>query len=215
MHELDDFVAGKNPTPRTFHPVHERGSDAWFPGNEAAVLVVQIGHVWEDIAHLKALYDSQDDKYRKQLVLKYVVIEVRSLIEVFDRLASFAMKAPVFDPSERQGWREITKEEREKTASLLKEYSTAKSKVANTITRVRNEVGAHRGNTNWEEVIRFWQAISPDLVNPILETVPPALDYIKELDLFEWNRTVREGVHEFIGAQLRPEYFEWHDSDEN
>lgn len=188
--------------------------DAWFPGNEAAALLIQIGHIWEDISHLKELHVSQNEQYKKQLILKYVVIEVRSLIEVFDRLASLAMKAPVFDPSERQGWREITEEERRHVASLLKEYSKAKLKVAKTITGVRNEVGAHRGNTNWQEVRKFWGAISPELINPILESVPPAFEYIKELDLFEWNRVIKDGVHEFVGAQIRPEYFQWQGSNE-
>lgn len=214
MRELDELVEGTNPGPKTFHPVHEYGPDAWFPGNEAASLLIQIGHIWEDISHLKRIHVSQTEKYTKQLILKYVVIEVRSLIDVFDRLASLAMKAPVFDPSERQGWREITEKEREKLASLLKKYSLAKSKVAKTIIDVRNEVGAHRGNTNWQEVRRFWEAISPDLINPLLASVPPAFEYIKELDLFEWNRVLKEGVHEFIGAQIRPEYFQLKGSDE-
>jgi len=214
VRELDELINNTKPVPKTFHPVHERGADAWFPGNEATALLIQIGHIWEDISHLKELNVLQNDKYKKQLVLKYVVIEVRSLIDVFDRLASLAMKAPVFDPSERQGWREITEDEREKVASLLKEYSKAKSKVAKTITSVRNEVGAHRGNTNWQEVRRFWEAISPDLINPILKSVPPAFEYIKELDLFEWNRVIKDGVHESLGAQLRPEYFQWQGSDE-
>ncbi len=214
MHELDELVEGTNPEPRTFHPVHEHGPDAWFPGNEAASLLIQVGHIWEDISHLKGIQASQTDKYTKQLILKYVVIEVRSLIDVFDRLASLAMKAPVFDPSERQGWREITEKERENLASLLKEYSRAKSKVAKTIVSVRNEVGAHRGNTNWQEVRRFWEAISPDLINPLLASVPPAFEYIKELDLFEWNRVLKDGAHEFIGAQIRPGYFKWEGGDE-
>ncbi len=215
MRELDEIIDGSYEVAETFHPVHERGRAAWFPGNEAAALLVQMGHIWEDIAVLKEQYSLQDVGYKKQLTLKYVVIEVRSLILVFDRLAAVAMRAPIFDPAERQGWREITIEEKEKTTSLLKEYSKAKSQVGEMITAVRNEIGAHRGNINWQEVRRFWSAISPNLVNPILHAIPPAYEYIRELDLFEWNRVHEDGVHELIGAQIRPEYLKWVSDDKS
>lgn len=214
MRELDEIIDGASEPPKTFHPVHERGMGAWFPGNEAAALVVQAGHIWEDIGILRELYFSQGEKYRKQLTLKYVVIEVRSLILVFDRLAAIAMRTPVFDPRERQGWREITQEERDRVTLLLKEYTKAKAQVGQMIIDVRNEVAAHRGNINWQEVRRFWEAISPELVNPILNTVPPAYEYIKGLDLFEWHRVHENGVHEFIASQIRPEYFSRKESDE-
>ncbi len=214
MRELDEIITGSYEPPKTFHPVHEHGQEAWFPGNEAAALVIQVGHILEDIIALGQLRSAQRDKYKEQLILKYAVIEVRSLIEVFDRLAAIAMKASVFDPQERQGWREITKEEREKTAHLLKIYSKAKAQVGQMISAVRNEVGAHRGNVNWQEVRTFWAAISPDLINPILTSLPPAYEYIKELDLFEWNRIHKDGTHEFISAVIRPEYFEWVEDDQ-
>ncbi|MBK6742695.1 MAG: hypothetical protein IPG66_06810 [Hydrogenophilales bacterium] len=53
MRELDELVEGTNPEPKTFHPVHEHGADVWFPGNDAAALLIQVGHIWEDISHLK------------------------------------------------------------------------------------------------------------------------------------------------------------------
>lgn len=214
MRELDEIIHGAGEPPQTFHPIHERGMSAWFPGNEAAALLVQAGHIWEDIGILREWYFYQGEKYRKQLALKYVVIEVRSLIQVFDRLASIAMKAPVFDPQERQGWREITRQEKDQVTALLKEYTKAKAKVGQMIIDVRNEVAAHRRNINWQEVRKFWEEISPDLVNPILSAVPPAYEYIKDLDLFEWNRIHKDGGHEFISFQIRPEYFNWKEGDE-
>lgn len=214
MRELDEIIDGENVPPRTFHPVHDQGPGAWFPGNEAAALLVQACHILEDIGILREVYFFQTEKYRRQLTLKYVVIEVRSLIQVFDRLATITMRTPVFNPNERQGWREITQEERDKTAALLKEYSKAKSQVSKMIIEVRNEVAAHRSNIDWQEVRKFWGSISPELVNPILSTVPPAYDHIKNLDIFEWNRVHEDGIHEFISSQIRPEYFNLKERDE-
>jgi hypothetical protein len=212
MREIDDFLGRARSQSKTFHPVHERNGDAWFPGNEAASLLVQIGHIWEDIAEIHKLYLSQKGSYVEKLLLKYIVIEVRSLVQVFDRLQAIVLKAPVFDPKERQGWREITAAEQDKAKALLKIYTKAKAETNQKIISIRNEIGAHRGNLNWNDVMKFWDALTPDVVRPILDSVPAAYAYIKELDLYEWNRVHPNGVHEFISAQLRPEYFEYFSS---
>lgn len=208
MDALDEIINSERVEPKTFHPVHERDPSAWFPGNEAASLVVQIDHVWDDLLVLVKLRNSSSDDYCKKLLLKYAVIEVRSLIELFDRLRSLVMKANIFDPKERQGWREVTAEEHEKVKELLKDYSSAKKKAEKDIIDIRNSIGAHRGNLDWHQVMRFWDAVTPELINPILKAIPPVFDYIKELDLYEWNRIPRDGSVEFIGAVIRSEYVE-------
>ncbi|MGY1490055.1 hypothetical protein ACW4YW_11620 [Methylobacillus pratensis] len=208
MKELDEIIEAQRREVKTFHPVHERGQDAWFPGNEASGLVIQVQHIWDDLQALNRMYLKEGDEYGKKLLLKYVVIEVRSLIEVFDRLQAIVMRAPTFDPRERQGWREITVEEKEQAKELLRSYTEAKKQTSKMIIEIRNTICAHRGSLDWQQVMTFWDAITPDLVNPILNAVPKVFDYIKELDLFEWNRTPREGVIEIIGTHLRPEYFE-------
>ncbi len=213
MREIDDLVRCVRSQSKTFHPVHERNGDAWFPGNEAASLLVQIGHIWEDITEIHRLYLLNKGSYAENLLLKYIVIEVRSLVEVFDRLQSIVIKAPVFDPKERQGWREITSEEKNQAKILLKNYSKAKTQANQLIIGIRNEIGAHRGNLDWADVMKFWDSLTPDVVRPILDSVPPAYAYIKELDLYEWNRVHPDGVHEFISAQLRPEYFQYFSGD--
>ena len=208
MQEIDDIIKAERVEPKTFHPVKERSGDAWFPRNEAASLVIQIRHIWDDLTELKCLYENAETEYTKKLLLKYVVVELRSLIEVFDRLKIFVFEAPIFDPVERQGWREITQEEYDTAKILLKKYSEAKSETSNSIICIRNQIGAHRGNLDWKQVMAFWDAITPDVVNPLLNTIPPAFDHIKSLDLFEWNRVNNGGDTEFVSAQLRPEYFE-------
>ena len=209
MKELDDII-DKNflQEPKTYHPVKCRDKDAWFPGNEASSLVVQIRHVLDDIRVLRDLYQSDIDDYAKKLILKYVVIEVRSLIKLLDKLQGKVMSAPVFDPREQQGWREITIEEREKAKVLFKKFSLAKKEVKNKIISIRNNIGAHRGNLDWQQVMKFWDLMEPELVNPLLSEVPELFDYIKSLDLYEWNKISSRGNPVFLGIQLRPEYFE-------
>lgn len=208
MDELDEILGAERKELTTFHPVNERSPGAWFPGNEAASLVIQIGHIWEDLLALIELRANAADDYSKRLLLKYGIVEVRSLIEVFDRLQSIVMKANTFDPRERQGWREITAEEKEKAKELFKAYSEAKKGTSQKVIDIRNTIGAHRGCLDWQQVMAFWDSVTPDLINPLLATIPPAFDFVKELDLFEWNRVPTEGSIEVIGGMLRPEYFE-------
>lgn len=208
MQELDEIIRSEGIEPETYHPVKERSGGAWFPGNEAASLVIQVRHIWDDISELKALHVSTKSNYTKTLILKYVVIELRSLIEVFDRLQGLVFDTPVFDPYEKQGWREITQEEQDKAKKLFKQYSKAKSVASKSIIDVRNQIGAHRGNLDWQQVMFFWDSISPELVNPLIKTIGLTFDYIKSLDLFEWNRVNEDGSIEIVSAHLRPEYFE-------
>lgn len=206
MQEIDDILSLERNEPKTFHPVKERGGSAWFPGNEAASLLVQIRHIWDDLSELHKLHKTIESSHTKKLILKYVVIETRSLVDAFDRLQAITLKAPIFDPYKKQGWRELTKDEHEKARQLLKTYSKAKSQTINSIIQIRNEIGAHRGNLDWQKVMEFWDKITPDVVNPILSSIPAAFDYIKSLDLYEWNLVHENGAHEFISFQLRAEY---------
>lgn len=209
MEKLDEFIKpSESRAPSRFHPVHERGETSWSPGCEASSLIIQADHIWEDLTCLSKVYKSENNEYTKKLILKYVVVELRSLIEIVDRIQTHVIKTPVFDPKEKQGWREITQEEKDKTRSLFKEYSKAKSEVERLIIDIRNQIGAHRGNINWQDVMKFWDSITPDITNPILATIHPALEHARELDLYEWNRRTERGTIQVIGSQLRPEYFE-------
>jgi hypothetical protein len=209
VQEIDDILHYERKEPKTFHPVKERNGDAWFPGNEAASLVIQIRHIWEDISELHNIYKIQNDEYVKKLLLKYVVVELRSLIEVFDRLQAIVMRAEIFDPNEKQGWRELTQEEYDEAKSLLKEYSNAKKVTLQNIINIRNEVGAHRGNIDWTQVMEFWDKITTETIRPLVDIFPSVFDYIKSLDLFDWNRVSKDGIYHSIGARLRPEYFKF------
>jgi len=205
MESLDEFISEK---PKIFHPVNERGEEAWFPGSEASSLLIQADHIWEDMKCLQNLYHSEKSEYTKKVLLKYVVIELRSLIQIVDRIQAHVMKAPVFDPKERQGWRELTHEEQNISKELFREYSKSKAVAEKKIIQIRNEIGAHRGNINWKDVMGFWDSMTPELINPVLKPIHEAVNYVRTLDLFEWSRITERGTIQVSSAVLRPEYFE-------
>jgi hypothetical protein len=208
MKELDKLLeeSMKN-APPTFHPVHVRDESAWFPGNEASSLLIQLSYIWEDIGCLSKLHKIAGDAYSKKLMLKYVLVELRSFLKLFDRLQSIVMKTPIFDPKEKHGYREITKEEREKARILFDEYSTAKSSVEIKIISIRNNIGAHRENLDWQEVMKLWDILDPSLIKDLLRVIPEFFAYIKELDVYDWNRSTGDGGIEIMGPHIRPEYF--------
>ena len=209
MEDIQDILdSSKWQAPATFHPIHNRDKTTWFPANEAASLVIQLSHIWDDISYLDEIYKKTSDDYKKKLMIKYIIIEIRSYVQLFDKLQSIVMKASVFNPSERKGSRELTLDEKEEAVRLLKSYSEAKKKTSEKIRKIRNNIGAHRSNIDWQEVMGFWDELTPDIVNPLLNTMPKAFNYIKDLDLYEWSRVTEKGNISIIGAFLRPEYFD-------
>lgn len=207
MKELDKLLeeAMRN-APPTFHPVHVRDETAWFPGNEASSLLIQLSHIWEDIGCLSKLHRSASDAYSKKLILKFVLVELRSFLRLFDRLQSIVMKTPIFDPKEKHGYREITKEEWEQARILFDKYSTAKSSVERKIISIRNNIGAHRENLDWQEVMKLWDILDPSLIKDLLKVIPDVFAYVKELDIFDWNRSTGDGGIEIMTSHIRPEY---------
>ena len=213
MDALDEILDAQT-HPGVFHPVHLRDPEAWFPGNEAASLLLQSQYIWEDINHLADMHRKTQDGYRKKLILKYVFIELRSLIEVFDTLQGKVMKAEVFDPADRASrpYRGVTLVESRHAKELYKTYTTAKAVTELSIIQVRNNIGAHRGNVNWQEVMRFWDEISMTTIQPLLDSIPSVFEYIKELNIYEWNRIPRDGTIETLGTVLYPDDFDPEDS---
>lgn len=213
MDALDEILNTQT-SPGVFHPVHQRDRGAWFPGNETASLLLQSQYVWDDILHLADMFKETRNDYRKKLILKYVFIELRSFLEVFDRLQAKVMQATVFNPADRvnRPFRGITHAESQVAKELYKVYAIAKAATERAIVQVRNNIGAHRGNLNWQEVMAFWDAISVATIQPLLDAVPPVYAHIKELNIYEWNRTPSDNTIEILGTALYPDDLEWEDS---
>ncbi|MGG6463222.1 hypothetical protein [Solilutibacter silvestris] len=206
MSDFSKLIDSLNRHIGTYHPVTARDETKWFPGNEAASLLLQSQHIWEDLLILASIHRNTTDNYAKKLILKYVFMETKSLIEVFDKLCAIVAKTSIFDPYERHGHREITAQEKEQAFYLNKEFYRARNKTEKAITEIRDNISAHRGNLKWHEVQKFWDQVSPETLQPIFDAFPPAFDHLKDLDLYEWNRRTEDGCMEFITTQWRPEY---------
>lgn len=191
-----------------FHPVHERGGGAWFPGDEGASLLVSALHVWEDIERLSTLRDDVHEPYDKKLLLKYLCIEVRSLIELMDRLRAKVMSADTYESGQKPIYRGISSAERAAATEYWRNYSDASKAVKGDLIAVRNRIAAHRDMSDWQVVMALWDKLDGKLISGLLETIPAGLNHVKDLNIFEWNRQPEPGVVEFIGGPVGPWLFE-------
>ena len=205
MRDLDEILRVIPKKPTTFHPVHERSENAWFPGNEAASLLLQCKHIWEDIDSLAKIRSATRNEYSRKLLVKYLIIELRSLMEVFDRLQGYVMKAEVFDPAVKCAYRGLTQSEHAKAKELFKEYSLAKRTTERLIIEIRDNIGAHRGNVNWQQIMQFWDKVSIETIKPVLDVIPRIFEHVRELNIYEWNRYLLDGAIEIIGSRIYPE----------
>jgi hypothetical protein len=205
MRDLDELLRCTSKNPPTFHPAHERSESAWFPGNEAASLLLQCRYIWDDIESLAEIRGNIKDAHTRKLLVKYLIIEIRSLIEVLDRLQAHVMKADVFNPETESAYRGLTYAEHAKAKELFKAYSRAKQETERLIIEVRDNIGAHRGNINWQQVMKFWDQVSIETVSPVLKVVPDVFETIKEFNIYEWNRYLPDGAIEFVGSRIYSE----------
>src|SRR5690349_10043271 len=92
---MSEMPSVQPPGRDAYNPVYKRESDAWYPTNEAADLLVHIHHIWEDITRVNAVRDEIRGKLpdEARLLFKYILVEFRSLLDPLHRLQAIVMKA--------------------------------------------------------------------------------------------------------------------------
>lgn len=191
---------------KTFHPIRSRDRyKNWHPANEAANLIVHISHTWEDLNCLKRILKERDNTYEKKLLFRYCLIEIKSLLDLFDKLQPIVMKRPVYSKTEEIEWRGLLVEEKKKVKRLFKIYHEARDKIYSDLRDMRNKISAHRDVDSWDDIIALWDKLDYSNVNPLLKTIPPLFNYVKDLDIYEWSAELEEGIFTAIGPKINPQ----------
>lgn len=195
-----------------FHPVWQRDPTAWFPGDEKTSALVAGEHIWDDICRLGKIRSQLKDQYDSKLILKYICIELRSLIEVMDKLQLAVMSAESYELGEKPLYRGISAEERDTAKYLWKNYSKAKKQVETDLINIRNKIATHRdfsydskpieGVTGWNLAMLLWDKLELKLFEDLLAAIPPAFNHAKDLKIYEWNREPKPGIVEFLGGYI-------------
>lgn len=179
--------ARKNALP-VFHPFCERSEKAWCPGNDAGIVATIISNTWEDIRLLSQIRNKSKNDYEKKLLFKYVIVELRSIIQLMDKLQGFIFLI-INEDQENKHNGHISSEEAKELRILFKKYHLIKNKVDSDIIDIRNTIGAHRGCHPWTEIINNWDKLDPDLFLELLTFLAEIFNYIKELDIYDWIRS--------------------------
>lgn len=192
--------------PPMFNPVHERSELAWCPGNEAGITATIISNTWEDILYLCELYNFLciiKDKYGKRLIFKYVIVELKSIIDQLDKLQGIIFLIIKRDSKDKpNGY--ISDEQTEKIRILFKEYHCIKSKVEQDILGIRNNIGAHRGSHPWKDIMSHWDKLEPNNFQELLSFIPVLFNFIFKLDIYDWIRSCDDaGTIELVSSGLK------------
>lgn len=192
----------KKNAPPMFHPVHERNEGAWLPSNEAGSIASIISHTWEDIQCLFKLRQKSKSDYEKKLLFKYIVIELRSVIEQLEKLQGIIFILIKGGLNEKMPSDYISKSESEEIKVLFKKYHSIKKDVEKYIIDIRNDIGAHRGNQPWVKIMELWDKLEPETFKPLFVIIPELFEYIIKLDIYDWTRIPEKESIEICCAGL-------------
>jgi hypothetical protein len=190
----------QNSEPPMFHPIDERSVGAWFPSNEAAGLVVIISHAWEDLILLAGIRNKSTQDRERRLLFKHALIELRSILEQFEKLQSLSFQT--INSRKKENCCYISESEIAKLKVVLKEYHSRKRLVEHDLLAIRNSIGAHRGAHPWE-IIGLWDKLTPDVFRPLLRIIPRLFEVIRKLDIYDWTRTPEKGTIEIYCSGLK------------
>lgn len=188
--------------PPMFHPVYERDKGAWFPSNEAGSIASIISHTWEDILCLFKIRKNTKTDYEKKLVFKYIVVELRSVIEQIDKIQGiiFTLIKGASKGNVPSGY--ISEAEAEEIKSLFKKYHGIKKDAEKDIVEIRNNIGAHRGSQPWENIMELWDKLEPEAFKPLFAVIPELFKAITKLDIYDWTRIPEDGSIEIYCSGL-------------
>jgi len=189
----------------TFDPLQRQIDEVWFPGSTPTSLLVSGRHIWEDISRLLALRHHCKDDYERKLLLKYVMVELVSMLAAMDGLRNAVMTADVYEPPTPPLYRGISVQDKATAMLLWTAYSGAKKAVSHELVLIRNKVGAHYDVSNWHQWMELWGKIDPALISGLLETIPQAFQHASELNIFEWNMSYEDGRRRVLGGPIDPE----------
>ena len=189
-------------TPLMFHPVHERSENAWFPSNDAAQLLMTISNTWEDILTISKIRDQVKTNYEKKLLFKYVLVELRSIIQNIDKLKSIIFQI-ITNKGKDSKLHGYISEDEERTLKIhFKKYHAYQNKVDRDIIDIRKKIGAHRDYQEYWNIINLWDKLDPETFKSVIMEIPILFEIIRKLDIYDWTRIPETDTIEIICSGL-------------
>lgn len=188
--------------PPMFHPIYERNKGAWFPSNEAGSIASIISHTWEDILCLFNIRNKIKTDYERRLIFKYIIVELCSMIEQLEKLQGIIFTLIKGEPKDKLPNGIIMESEAEEVKVLFRKYHTIKKEVEKDVVKIRNNIGAHRGNQPWINIMEQWDKLEPETFKPLLVVIPELFEVLIKLDIYDWTRIPEDGSIEICCSGL-------------
>lgn len=203
--KLEEIIAAmEQEKPYMFHPIHRSDKTAWYPGNDAARAICMISNAWEDILCLMRLRKSTESEYDKRLVFKYMLVELRSIIDIIPDAQASVMK--IIDGGNDSSNGYIPDEKFCVLRSLFKKYSEVKGAVQDDLNSIRNKIGAHRDKEFWRKTDELWRKLEPEKFQPLFDVIHELHEELRQLDIYTWTRIPEEEAIEiYQSGQSSPE----------
>jgi hypothetical protein len=192
-------------------PVCNEASDAWFPSNRAADLLVHLNHIWSDIQTLNKLWlqEHPESNITEKLLFKYVVIEFLSLFDPLSELLKIAINSPRLVKEQAAPWRHITKRELLETKRLAKEFWRGVAPVQQELTEIRNNIGAYREFSDLGSIQILWKRLDVKEYLVVINAFLPLFEYLSRLNIYNWGRSLGENQLSMFGARI---IHDWEDT---
>ena len=188
--------------PPMFHPIYERNKGAWFPSNEAGSIASIISHTWEDILCLFKIRNGSKTDYERRLIFKYIIVELCSMIEQLEKLQGIVFTLIKGETKDKLPNGNISASEVNEVKVLFKKYHTTKKEVEEDAVKIRNNIGAHRGNQPWIQIMEQWDKLEPETFKPLLVVIPELFGVLIKLDIYDWTRIPEDGTIEICCSGL-------------
>ena len=165
-------------------------------------LIVTISNAWEDILCVSQIRKQQNSDYKKKLLFKYEIVELRSIIKNIEKLQSIVFKIIDNTNSETDIHGFISEEQSRILKEGFRNYHSAKNKVETDLLEIRKKIGAHRDSKEIQNIGTLWNKLDPILFAPLLIEIPKLFGSLKNLDIYDWTRIPDENSIEIYTSGL-------------
>ena len=164
-----------------FDPLGIRVDTNYYPANDLAAEFTNIQFIWRDILTLVNLRSTADSAHSRNLLSKYLVIELCSLDDCFRRFTNSLLRKdrpPV-----------LRLEEVERVQPSFEKYKAIYKTLEKKLKPVRHKMAAHRELIPLHELVGIWDSIEWKRVASLLEASQALVDSLGQIPIYRWTKT--------------------------
>jgi hypothetical protein len=173
-----------------FDPLGVRVDTHYFPGNPPAQEFANIQLIWRDVESLRTLRAASKVAHVKNILTKYLMMELCSLDEVIRPFANSIILRKEGYPS--------SPAEINSVKSALKGYNKAAKSAQPLMLNVRHKMAAHRETISLTQMVHHLDVIQESQVSKILDAAKALIGVLFSVDIYVWTKSEINPVGESV-----------------